>query len=124
MAIHLRVALIGDYDPSVIAHQAIPEALRLSADSGHSVEGVWIHTGSISNAKFQLGDFDGVWCVPASPYANMDGALEAIRFARESRRPFLGTCGGFQHALIEYARNVCNIRAADMLRRSRARRFS
>lgn len=113
MATHFRVALIGDYDPSVIAHQAIPEALRLSADTGHSVEGVWVHTRSISDAKVQLGDFDGVWCVPNSPYANMDGALEAIRFARESGRPFLGTCGGFQHALIEYARNVCNMRAAE-----------
>jgi RimJ/RimL family protein N-acetyltransferase len=36
----------------------------------------------------------------------MDGALRAIRFARERRVPFLGTCGGFQHAVIEYARNV------------------
>ena len=37
----------------------------------------------------------------------MEGVLSAIRFARETGRPFLGTCGGFQHALIEYARNVC-----------------
>jgi CTP synthase (UTP-ammonia lyase) len=36
----------------------------------------------------------------------MSAALAAIRFARETRRPFLGTCGGFQHALLEYARNV------------------
>jgi CTP synthase (UTP-ammonia lyase) len=113
MATQLRVALIGDYNPAVIAHQAIPEALRLSADANHSVEGVWVHTGTISNAEVQLRDFDGVWCVPASPYANMEGALEAIRFARESGRPFLGTCGGFQHALLEYARNVCNLRIAD-----------
>jgi len=50
--------------------------------------------------------FDGFWCVPASPYRDIDGALRAIRFAREQRRPFLGTCGGFQHAVLEYARNV------------------
>jgi CTP synthase (UTP-ammonia lyase) len=36
----------------------------------------------------------------------MDGALLAIRHARERAVPFLGTCGGFQHAVIEYARNV------------------
>lgn len=112
MADKFRVALIGDYDPSVIAHQAIPEALRLSSDAGHTVEGVWVHTASISNAEIQFRDFDGIWCVPASPYANMQGALDAIRFVRESGRPFLGTCGGFQHAVIEYARNVCNLRAA------------
>jgi len=38
--------------------------------------------------------------------------LAAIRFARTSRRPFLGTCGGFQHALIEYAEAVWGIAAA------------
>src|SRR5665213_1527930 len=113
MATHFRVALIGDYNPSVIAHQAIPKALCLSAETGRSIEGVWVHTGSISNAEVQLRDFNGVWCVPDSPYANMEGALEAIRFARESGRSFLGTCGGFQHALLEYARNVCNLRTAD-----------
>jgi CTP synthase (UTP-ammonia lyase) len=113
MAKKFRVALIGDFDPSVIAHRAAPEALRLSAQNSHSVEGVWVHTQSISNADVQLRDFDGIWCVPASPYASMEGALDAIRFARESGRPFLGTCGGFQHAVLEYARNVCNLRAAD-----------
>jgi CTP synthase (UTP-ammonia lyase) len=43
----------------------------------------------------------------------MAGALAAIRFARETGRPFLGTCGGFQHALIEFARYVCGVPDAD-----------
>lgn len=43
----------------------------------------------------------------------MEGVLSAIRFARETNRPFLGTCGGFQHALIEYVRNVCGVAATD-----------
>lgn len=34
------------------------------------------------------------------------GVLSAIRYARENNIPFLGTCGGFQHAIVEYARNV------------------
>ena len=50
--------------------------------------------------------------MPASPYSNADGAVEAIRYARERGRPFLGTCAGFQHALLEYARNVCGLREA------------
>jgi CTP synthase (UTP-ammonia lyase) len=106
------VALVGDYNPSAIAHQAIPEALRLCSSVGRPVEGVWVHTESIHNPEVDLGHFDGVWCVPASPYANMEGALNAIRYARESGLPFLGTCGGFQHALIEYARNVCGLEGA------------
>jgi CTP synthase (UTP-ammonia lyase) len=52
-----------------------------------------------------------VWCVPASPYENTAGAIAAIRFARETRRPFLGTCGGFQHAMLEYAQAVWRIDA-------------
>src|SRR5207253_2349229 len=43
---------------------------------------------------------------PGSPYASMHGALGAIRAAREGNIPFLGTCGGFQHALIEYVRTA------------------
>jgi len=104
----LRVALVGDFDSSVTAHRSIPEALRLAG----GVEGVWVPTESISDPTLQLRDFDGVWCVPASPYASMEGALGAIRLARESGRPFLGTCGGFQHALIEYARSVCGLSEA------------
>ena len=44
--------------------------------------------------------------MPASPYANTEGAISAISLARTQGIPFLGTCGGFQHALIEYFRNV------------------
>jgi CTP synthase (UTP-ammonia lyase) len=43
----------------------------------------------------------------------MDGALAAIRYARQKRVPFLGTCGGFQHALLEYARNVQGMAESD-----------
>ena len=102
----IRIALIGDYDPQVTAHQAIPVALEMAAEhSGLNVQWQWLATDEI-HAGTPLHPFDGFWCVPASPYRNMDGALLAIRFAREQRRPFLGTCGGFQHAVLEYARNV------------------
>ncbi|MFE4714324.1 hypothetical protein ACFRAM_26080 [Paenibacillus sp. NPDC056722] len=43
----------------------------------------------------------------------MQGALNGIRFAREHNIPFLGTCGGFQHMIIEFARNVLEISEAD-----------
>jgi CTP synthase (UTP-ammonia lyase) len=47
-----------------------------------------------------------VWCAPGSPFRSLTGALVGIRWARESGVPFLGTCAGFQHAVLEYARNV------------------
>ena len=102
----IRIALIGDHDPQVTAHQAIPIALGMAAEhSGRDIQFQWLATDTI-NADTPLNDFDGFWCVPASPYRDMDGALRAIRFAREQQRPFLGTCGGFQHAVLEFARNV------------------
>jgi len=110
----VRIALVGDYNPSVAAHQAIPLALELAAlHHRKSVDGLWVHTSQIENAETTLSSFDGVWCVPASPYANTQAALDAIRVARERAMPFLGTCGGFQHALLEYARNVRGLLDAD-----------
>lgn len=102
----ISIALIGDYDPQVTAHQAIPLALGLIAEHlGQTVQFEWLPTEQI-HADTSLEHFDGFWCVPASPYNSEDGALRAIRFAREQQRPFLGTCGGFQHAVLEYSRNV------------------
>ena len=102
----LHLALIGDYDPQVTAHQAIPLALQQAADVlGLHVQVQWLAPDTLPSPS-ALSDFDGFWCVPGSPYRDIDGALRAIRFAREQRRPFLGTCGGFQHAVLEYARHV------------------
>ncbi|TNB94385.1 hypothetical protein FHG55_15105 [Pseudomonas jessenii] len=102
----ISIALIGDHDPQVTAHQAIPVALGLIAEqSGRDVQFEWLPTEQIL-ADTALDHFDGFWCVPASPYKSEAGALRAIRFAREQQRPFLGTCGGFQHALLEFSRNV------------------
>lgn len=102
----VRIALVGDYDASVVAHQAIPLALtRAGADLSVAVDATWLPTDEIP-ARADVAAFHGVWCVPASPYRSLDGALHAIRDARVSGRPFLGTCGGFQHAVLEYARSV------------------
>jgi CTP synthase (UTP-ammonia lyase) len=109
----LRIGLIGDYDPNVTAHQAIPLALALAeSETDLPLALEWLPTDSITAAA-DLSRHDGLWCVPASPYRSMDGALRAIRFARETPRPFLGTCGGFQHALVEYARSVLGWADAD-----------
>jgi len=110
----IRVALIGDQSEMVLAHKAIPMALELAGvKTGCQVEWDWVATSSILPASVRaLGEYHCVWCVPGSPYESEAGALEAIRFAREQELPFLGTCGGCQHAILEYARNVLGIRDA------------
>jgi CTP synthase (UTP-ammonia lyase) len=109
------IALVGDHDPEVVAHRAIPKALGLAALSlGRTVDAVWVATEEVAaDEEDALGHVDAIWCVPASPYRSMEGALTAIRRARERGMPFLGTCAGFQHAVIEFARNVAGIAGAD-----------
>jgi CTP synthase (UTP-ammonia lyase) len=100
-----HIALIVDYNPTVLAHQAIPVALeRAGREAGGRLTWNWIDTASIGpDINARLAGYTGIWCVPASPYVNAAGAIAAIRYARERHRPFLGTCGGFQHAMLEYA---------------------
>lgn len=105
----IRIALVGDYNPDVAAHKAIPLAIDDAAVVLElPVEQHWLATRDIT-ADSVLADYDAIWVVPASPYQNTAGALRAIHYARENAIPFLGTCGGFQHALLEFARNVMGI---------------
>jgi CTP synthase (UTP-ammonia lyase) len=106
----IRIALVGDYKETQKAHQAIPRVLAAAPEA--SAEGVWVPTDSIANGN-SLSEFDGIWCVPGMPYQDAEGALRAIRRARESRTPFLGTSAGFQYALIELARNILGMSDAE-----------
>jgi CTP synthase (UTP-ammonia lyase) len=100
-----RVGLIGDRDLSVTAHRGIERALPLAAaELGIQLEHQWLATDTLADTD--LSPYAGLWCVPASPYRDTGAALAAIRYARENAIPFLGTCGGFQHAVLEYAQNA------------------
>lgn len=110
----IRIGLVGDYQPTLRPHVAIPRALSLASDSHFEIDHVWLPTRALKfDHRRLLEECDGIWCTPGSPYESMEGALLAIRFAREHRYPFLGTCSGFQHAIIEYARNVLGMTQVD-----------
>ncbi len=89
--------------------------MHSAAALGLSVEPRWIDTAELARpgGLKRLAEFRGIWIGPGSPYANMDGALLAIRLARERGIPVLGTCGGFQHIILEYARNVLGFTDAE-----------
>ena len=102
----LKFALIGDFSANVTAHRAIPLALKLEAAAlSVDIEIDWLATDELNRPGI-LSDYNAGWAVPASPYLGMGNAISAIRFLRENNIPFLGTCAGYQHALVEYARNV------------------
>src|ERR1700750_1159027 len=96
------IALVGDRSPSVRAHARIPllvHALRRRDDL--VLAPYWVPSEAAHDG---LEGFDAIWMVPGSPYRDRDGALAAVRTARERRIPFLGTCGGFQPAVVAGAR--------------------
>ena len=63
----VTIGLIGDYDQSVPAHQAIPGALQRTATTLQlDVRFKWVPTQEITSVA-HLAEFDGLWCVPASP---------------------------------------------------------
>jgi CTP synthase (UTP-ammonia lyase) len=97
---------VGDRDDSKVAHRAIPVALAASAQVlALDIAVEWVPTDAIADVR-HVAPFDAFWVAPGSPYRSLDGALIAIRHARASGVPFLGSCGGFQHAILEYARHV------------------
>ena len=103
-----RIALVGDRSANVRAHARLPLIVdALLAREGIALDPYWIATPDVSGTD--LTAFDAIWLAPGSPYESTEGAIAAVRVAREQRIPFLGTCGGFQHALVEYARDVCGL---------------
>ena len=102
----VNIAIVGDRDDEIAAHRAIPLALA-NAASALDVDLVfdWLPSDRIDDIA-RLAAFDAFWVAPGSPYRSLDGALRAIGHARTAGRPLLGTCGGFQHAILEFARHV------------------
>jgi len=73
----------------------------------------WIDTINVQNKGEQiLKNFSGIWSAPGGPFKSLEGAIEAIRFARVNNIPHLGTCMGMQHMVIEFARNVLGLKNA------------
>lgn len=103
-AVKPRLALVGDqYNHDEPAH---PRIEALMPELGVAAE--WVPTTEITDAT-DFTVFDGIWVVPGGPYRAQQGVHRAIRFARESKAPFLGTCGGFFSAVLEYAQNVLKL---------------
>ena len=107
-----RIALVGDRSANVRAHARIPALIdALLRRDAIALDPYWIATADAAGCD--LSRFDAIWLVPGSPYDSADGAIAAVRTARERRIPFLGTCGGFQYALLEFARDVCGLPAVE-----------
>jgi CTP synthase (UTP-ammonia lyase) len=104
-----RLLLIGDRDLAKPAHVGLEASVsRFNDTAAAKVDLRWIGTDELTPDTVErcFNGASAVWCSAGSPYASFEGALLGIQYARQASLPFLGTCGGFQHALIEFARNV------------------
>ena len=111
----IEIGIFGDFDANEYAHQATNIGLHHAAEAlATDVRVNWPSTPSLlgTDAASVLARQDALFAALGSPYRSFEGMLSGITYARTHHRPFLGTCGGFQYALIEYARNVLGLRGA------------
>ncbi|HOV79221.1 MAG TPA: CTP synthase [Bacillota bacterium] len=110
------IALVGKYVSLHDAYLSVVEALRHAGFyNGSAVEVKWINSEEVncSNVREFLQDADGVLVPGGFGDRGIEGKIEAIRYARENRIPFLGLCLGMQLAVVEFARNVLGWSDAD-----------
>jgi CTP synthase (UTP-ammonia lyase) len=106
------IAVVGDYGAERPTHKATQQALEHAVQPPLRFE--WLASERAAELDdAELASYAGLLISPGSPYRSMDGALRAIRVAREQAVPLLGTCGGFQHVAVEFARDVLGIEDAD-----------
>lgn len=101
----VRIAVVGDRGDHP-SHRALEATRGLL---GPDVESWWVPTDS--STMWDLTAFDALWLAPGSPYADDEAVLRAVRWARETGVPLLGTCGGLQYAVIEFCRSVLGMPA-------------
>lgn len=110
-----KIAILGDFNPIYETHHKLNESIRdIQKFLGKEIQFDWIST-DIFNCKvvFEKQKYIGLWIAPGSPYKDMENVLNTIKYTRENHIPTFGNCGGFQHMVIEFAKNVCHIKNAD-----------
>ena len=111
----VKVAIVGKYTALHDAYLSVVEALRHAGLANYAkIEIKWIDSEELSdNNTDTLKDVDCILVPGGFGERGVEGKINAIRYARENRVPFLGICLGLQLALIEYARNVCMLDGAN-----------
>jgi CTP synthase len=109
----VRIAVVGKYTEFVDSYKSVQEALihgGIANDVGVDIS--WVGSDTFTDAttaRTTLAAFDGLLVPGGFGVRGVDGMVEAIRGARETRLPFLGICLGMQVAIVEFARNVLNL---------------
>jgi CTP synthase (UTP-ammonia lyase) len=101
----ISIAVLGDRHAEYLTHREIDATLGLMPAG---VAARWLPSPEADS----VAAADGVWVVPGTPYRDDDAVLGAIHRARSAGMPILGTCGGFQYMVVEFARNAAGLARA------------
>ena len=102
----IHIALVGDFNENKHTHLALNEAVaHARSHVRFDVKTPWFPTENITDPALFATEFNALWITPGSPYKNDPGVYDTIQWARQNNFPTLGTCGGFQYMVVEYARN-------------------
>ncbi len=113
----LRIAIVGKYTAVKDAYISVREALVHSAAAVNcGLDIAWIEASDLEkvyDVAEVLSPYDGVLVPGGFGERGIEGKIRAIRYARESKVPYLGLCLGLQLMVVEYARNVCGLKDAN-----------
>ena len=111
----ITIGLVGKYVELKDAYKSIHESFV----HGGSANETKVHVKSLQseqitkeNVNEKLAGLDGVLVAPGFGGRGIEGKIEAVRYARENKIPFLGICLGMQCAAIEFTRNVLKLEEA------------
>jgi CTP synthase len=112
----VHIGLIGKYVELQDSYKSILEAfIHAGAENEVKVVIESIHSEYLNedNIKMKLSHLDGVLVAPGFGERGIEGKIDAVRYVREHKIPFLGICLGMQMAVIEYARNILGLNNAN-----------
>ncbi len=108
----VNIALVGKYIQLHDAYISVVEALKHGGIVSHATVNIhWINSEEVTreNAGELLSGMDGILVPGGFGDRGIEGKIEAIRYARLNKIPFLGLCLGMQLSIVEYARNVAGL---------------
>lgn len=108
----VRIAVVGKYTQLVDSYKSIQEALvhgGIANDVRAEID--WLLSEDINGPEDanRLAEYDGLLIPGGFGVRGVEGMVRAVRWARENGLPFFGICLGLQSAIIEFARNVCQL---------------
>ena len=113
----VTIAMCGKYTELIDSYKSVMEAfVHAGVENKARVNIKWVQTEKIKNEKSVknlFSNINGVLILPGFGARGSEGKIRIAKFSRENKIPFLGICLGLQCAVIEFARNVCNMEGAD-----------